>query len=328
MWKAVCCAVQGKGHIKNGIPCQDKVCARNIGEVTVIALADGAGSAKLSHYGAQCVVECISKFVVEHFDEFIKCSDANWAKEAIMQQVLQALDNQAWILKCSVDDLASTMLVAAVSKDYYFLIHIGDGVIGYLDDSELKVASVPENGEFLNSTVFITSEGASASMRIFKGRLKNIGAFVLMSDGAEQSLYHKRDRKLADVLVRLMRRTCLLEPQKMECQLQEAISLVLRNYTQDDCSLAILARPVGALKPVEKMRYEERRTLYRIKNTDTHQRKRVARYDQILEVCEESRTIEQIAHQIHLKPKYTRQRVERLLLIGVLSQDEMKFLRD
>ena len=43
LWKSVCCAVQGRGHAKNNIPCQDKVAKLEANGVHVIVLADGAG---------------------------------------------------------------------------------------------------------------------------------------------------------------------------------------------------------------------------------------------------------------------------------------------
>ena len=52
MWKVVQCAVQGRGHIKGNIPCQDKIHYYTDENTTITALADGAGSAKLSHIGA------------------------------------------------------------------------------------------------------------------------------------------------------------------------------------------------------------------------------------------------------------------------------------
>ena len=60
MWKKVHCAVQGRGHTKNQVPCQDKTFCYQENGVLVAALADGAGSAKLSHYGAACVTEYIA----------------------------------------------------------------------------------------------------------------------------------------------------------------------------------------------------------------------------------------------------------------------------
>ena len=47
MWKTLQCAVQGRSHIKTEIPCQDKTFTSIENGVSVIALADGAGSANL-----------------------------------------------------------------------------------------------------------------------------------------------------------------------------------------------------------------------------------------------------------------------------------------
>lgn len=50
--------------------------------------------------------------------------------------------------KCTISP--ALLLLAAVSEERFLLVHIGDGVIGYLDGDTLKVASVPDNGEFAN----------------------------------------------------------------------------------------------------------------------------------------------------------------------------------
>ena len=54
MWNSVQCAVQGRGHFKTDMPCQDKTNYLCKNETSVIALADGAGSATMSHFGAVC----------------------------------------------------------------------------------------------------------------------------------------------------------------------------------------------------------------------------------------------------------------------------------
>jgi len=140
------------------------------------------------------------------------------------------------------------MLVIAVFKDMYLIMHIGDGVIGYLDSAELKIASLPENGEFVNETTFLTSNEAIFSMRLFKGKINDIAGFVIMSDGTEQSLYHKSTKALAKAIIRLMQRTCILNPITLKKQLVDVFSTIIAKNTQDDCSIAILARPIGILR--------------------------------------------------------------------------------
>ena len=60
---------QGKSHKKNNTPCQDYcdyyIEAEN--ELSIIALSDGAGSCKYSHYGSKLLVDRIILFFKNHY---------------------------------------------------------------------------------------------------------------------------------------------------------------------------------------------------------------------------------------------------------------------
>ncbi|MDR2522727.1 MAG: protein phosphatase 2C domain-containing protein [Synergistaceae bacterium] len=62
------------------------------------------------------------------------------------------------------------------------IVHIGDGIIGYLDGAELKIASLPDNGEFSNVTTFVTSNEAAVSMRLFSGLILRQGSLYIKSN--------------------------------------------------------------------------------------------------------------------------------------------------
>ena len=68
MWSVIKCAVQGLGHKDKDVPCQDKVYNLTKNGVTAIALADGAGSAKFSHYGAELVTTYICEKFCNDFE--------------------------------------------------------------------------------------------------------------------------------------------------------------------------------------------------------------------------------------------------------------------
>lgn len=319
MWRMAACAVQGAGHRKKAVPCQDKTFELERGGVHIVALADGAGSARLSHFGAERVVRTVSALLADRFEAYQACTDALSVKREIVGTLRAALETEAADRQCAVSELASTLLAAAVSGDRFLLVHIGDGVIGYLDGDELKVASHPENGEFSNETTFVTSESAIAAMRVYKGALRDKSGFVLMSDGTEQSLYRKCTGTLADGVSRLMQRTCILRRDAMERQLTEAFTSVLTRRTADDCSIAILARP-SALLPVERMSFDERRSLYGIPAYDSRLRKRVLRYDAIYGLLNEPRCVRQVAAHIHLRPACVRVRLEELRARGLVER--------
>ncbi|MBR4904757.1 MAG: protein phosphatase 2C domain-containing protein [Selenomonadaceae bacterium] len=321
-WKSACCAVQGKSHAKKNIPCQDKVARREENDVHVIALADGAGSAEFSHYGAECVVNRVTAFVADKFFDLISQEDGNKVKQEILSVALQALKDEAEIINCELKDLASTLLIAAVRDEKFFLVHLGDGVIGYLNDEGLKVATTPDNGEFSNETVFITSSDASAHMRIYKGNLKNISGFILMSDGTEQSLYNKRKKTLAPAVKRLMHRTTLIDGKILTPQLEEALSTVVADNTQDDCSIAILARNSAQLPLLNELPLSERQQLFQIEGSTAFRRvlKKIFRCDKICAVLEKPLTLRQLARKLYLKPLQTEKKLQYLLNAGIISR--------
>lgn len=322
MWKSVCCEVQGTGHKKDCTPCQDKTFELAQNGVHVIALADGAGSAKLSHFGAERVVRAASEYILEHFQECLNCDDGRKVKQNLLEMIRSNLAEEAQVRECGICDLSSTLLLAATNEDNFILAHIGDGVIGYLDGDKLKVASMPDNGEFSNETIFVTSGEALSSMRLFKGELKNKDGFVLMSDGTEQSLYHKPSKTLAGVIIKLMHRTCLIGSKTMKAQLEDAFTSVISKNTQDDCSIAILARPSAMLRPIDTLDFKERQELYGIAKPEPCVHRRVNRYDAILVISETPCSLKQIARKIHLKPKYAKKHIDRLILLGLLVKRE------
>ena len=326
IWRSVCCEVQGRGHIKAEIPCQDKTKQLARDGTHVIALADGAGSAKLSHFGAECIVQQISTYLTDHFEELFANEDGKQVKQELLSALKNTLANKAEELDCSIKDLASTLLAVAVRDDRYIITHIGDGVIGYLKDNDLRVASAPDNGEFSNVTTFVTSSEALTSMRLFKGKLNTISAFVLMSDGTEQSLYHKPTKKLGNAVVKLMQRTCLTDSDVMRSQLEDTLASVISQNTQDDCSIAILARPIGMLRSLEELSFAERRELFRIGLTDRRTKKRVARYDMIIRVLTVPQSLQQISRKIHLSPKYTKRHLNKLLEAGIIRKVGSRYL--
>ena len=130
MWRLYECSSQGRAHIKENIPCQDKTCTIERNGVYVISLADGAGSALMSHFGAEAVTNIISIELADNFESYWAESDVKIARMSIYLRFLNCLRNKASDLHCEVNDLASTLLAVAVNGNRFIIIHLGDGVVG------------------------------------------------------------------------------------------------------------------------------------------------------------------------------------------------------
>lgn len=319
MWKTVNYAVQGRGHERDNIPCQDKTLVMAKNGVQVIALADGAGSARYSHFGAEAALNAIGTFIADHFDVLINSPDGVNVKETIIQEAQEALTAEAQRLDCDYRDLASTLLLIAVKDEFFMLIHIGDGVIGYVKNQDLLIASMPENGEFANSTYFLTSPGVVAKTKLAKGKTAGIQGFVLMSDGTAESFYHKRTRTLAPALKKMIRWTALLSPDYMHSLIADSFNRMVKLNTLDDCSIAIIALSSG--KDYFQLSREERCQLLGINPSyPLRARKQLERYDNILSLLQTPKTLPAVAGAIHLNPKQTKKRLRRLVKTGLVQQ--------
>ncbi len=275
-WHAAWARYQGRSHVDSGVPCQDQVHFLRFPNGTVVgALADGAGSASLSHYGAELLIEAASELAAREFDRIFKATNnLGTIRLEIVGQLQSVLSEAATAgldvtdsdrlrldfpprdtslrLSCEVRDLASTLLLVAVKDERFVALHLGDGVLG----TEVVLPSGrkagrplgrPDNGEFANETVFITSRSAAGALRIYRGRLENkartISGFILMSDGPEASLYQRRTRTLAPACSKLLEACRSLPSDVMQEQLEATLKDVIVPRTHDDCSLVLLAAP-------------------------------------------------------------------------------------
>ncbi len=327
MWRSSSCQVQGRGHIYKNIPCQDKTKMIFENDTNVIALADGAGFARLSHYGAACVVDSMTRLFANSFDEMFLEDDVKKVKLQIMEKLMSQLESKAKELDCRIEDLASTMLMVAVKNDRFIMGHIGDGVIGYLDGKTLKVASSPNNGEFANETFFVTSNNAIGKMKIFKGEINEIAGFILMSDGTENSLYNKQRKSLSPAIIKLLKRNTILNEEAMCEKLEDTFKNVISTRTFDDCSIALLSRKNDILRSIDELSMMEKCDLYGIARCDVRGVKRVIRYELILELLQKPFTCNAISRKIYLKPQYTRRYLENLCAVGLVRCKNGLFCR-
>lgn len=247
MFKEFHYQVRGHGHVRDGTPVQDRTMYLSRGGAQVLCLADGAGSASHSGFGAQVVVHEGCQIFIEKMADFTNDTDGAQVKAAIVSRLISRLKAQATKLDCDLKDLASTFLCVAVYDNMFFGAHIGDGVIGILKDGELEVLSAPENSEFANQTTFVTSAGAINSMRLFRGSLDGVAGFILMSDGAGDSLHNSRTGELAGACAKLITKVGKAPARQSKSseykkQLRKFFDIQIRNATKDDCSIGILGR--------------------------------------------------------------------------------------
>jgi serine/threonine protein phosphatase PrpC len=264
-WKLASAYVIGRGHISKDMPCQDRayilkdevlksisIKKRKTKSLSLnsqkkiinykdsfygLSLADGAGSCKHSDIGAEFISKEILRYIHKNFGSLYDSSSMQVDLVNHIETTLTKITNENMTFK----DLSSTLLFIAIKSNKFIIGHIGDGVIGMLDKTDnLKVVSKPDNGEFSNVTYFTTSTSYPDRLRLLKGTLKNSKGFVLMSDGSEESLYNKQTESLAEINKTLINWLKSNSEKDVEKALYDNLEQVIRNKTQDDCSIGVM----------------------------------------------------------------------------------------
>ena len=257
-WHLACSAVKGYSHVENGTPCQDKVITLATKKGGFIALADGAGSAHMSHYGAEGVRNRLAKLYANEerlfFDTPKKIVKARVA--AVICETLKELSDE---YECTVEDLSSTLLLFAVRHKRYVAFHIGDGVIGLMDGLRIRVLSKPYNGKYASTTRFTTDNDLEDALRMYRGDASKISGAILMSDGSSTSLYREREAELVKAVLKLFH-ACKEHDEGEMSELLEALLVV--GMALDDVPAQHVGRPAAELHAALR--------LYTIADRDHH----------------------------------------------------------
>lgn len=324
MWLMNGTAVQGRGHISEGVPCQDKIASKSNGTTNVIALADGAGSASLSHLGAEKCVDAITQYFLDHFDECY-FGDEDSINQSIYEVLIENLQQLAINNNCNIKDLASTLLCVAVTDDRVITLHLGDGIIAYYNGQSLKVYSAPDNGEFANVTHFVTSSNALSKIRIRKEVLPDADAFYLMSDGAGTSLYSPQQKAASNALKMMSDLSLLYSSEDVLGEITNFFKTSIGAKTLDDCSTVYMVKHKRTIDTFSQMSYNEQLDFLGIQRGTSHERKRYRRFCDVIRFCETERSLHAISRRIGLNPKYGKKYVYNLLKIGVLKNTRLNY---
>lgn len=239
--KILSSSVIGSSHSANGTPCQDFTKSFKFNNFrSCIVLCDGAGSSIYSHISSQRFVNILG----EYFSSSMRRKSKSKIKKEILKLINQEAKKITIELGCSNKDIYSTLLFVYVDKKKGDLIygHSGDGVIAESRRKNFKVLSKPDNGEYSNSTFFINSRSANHHFRVTKTRAeKSVDGYIIMSDGAEESLYNKKTYNMAPATNVFLSWLKTANINEVQTAIDKALSEQLSTKTTDDISLSILS---------------------------------------------------------------------------------------
>jgi hypothetical protein len=189
MWNFLGESVIGKSHIRLGVPCQDAYAVSplrtaNDEDVMVLVCADGAGSASLSQIGSRAACDLVIKKVDQYFQSG---GDVNLIQIELVKEWVEQIrgDIAQLSLENGVDcrQMACTLLVAIVGESASVFFQLGDGVIVVREGEQYVPVFWPQNGEFANSTYFITDDTALENL-VFRKNIR-IDELAVLTDGLQ-----------------------------------------------------------------------------------------------------------------------------------------------
>lgn len=210
--------------------------------VHAIAVADGAGSAARAEVGATVAVRTLRKFFKRRFHRLRRMPEENLA-HAIVAPVITALRARARREGGRLGDYATTLLFAATDGEILLCGQLGDGRIALRRrNGELSALFAPVKGEHLNETEFVTQTDPAKRMQCWRADLTKVllTDVVLMSDGAEESLWQRREERFSPALASLLYWLATTRDAEAVRGLRGNLYDVLATKTQDDLSIAWL----------------------------------------------------------------------------------------
>lgn len=242
-WRAACVSVRGRAHVASGERCQDAWAISRERNSLGVCLCDGAGSARLSDLGAKAVSHKVAWQLSLHGPDPTSGLDDS----DVITLALEAIQEEAELHGGSPEDYACTLVGLAVRGDRAISVHIGDGLIAAVEAGLPRVLSPPDNGEFANETVFVTSRNAASRLRLKCHELSPLlTSFVLMTDGAQAALYDKKTGTVAQAAEQMASWLDEAHENKVRTALRQTLRDNIIPATGDDCTLAIVRRSVRA----------------------------------------------------------------------------------
>ena len=214
------------------IECQNKIKIADENGVSVVSLADPAGVAENLGSSAELAAEAVAAIMAEYFEELYVSKD-DFIKKSITEKIKQAFQREG----NKFSNLDGSLLCIAVKENRYLAGHVGGGLIARLNGS-CWVLSEPE-----------TENHDMTNLRIYKGDLQEPFGFMLMSNGACQSLYDGSTYKLSSACDTFFEWLKEYDEETVSEALTENINKYFLKDTKGDISVVVMVSDEDDTEP-------------------------------------------------------------------------------
>ena len=246
---------QGAAHLRDGTPNQDSVVVvtsslGRLGPTAVMAVRDGAGSARYSQYGSQAA--CIAG--VASLTRQLNRNPAIAVKEHLMRSALQRAVRSARRSVMEVarkslqasglanaNEFACTIILTLTSPRLVGVAHVGDGCVVAGNGDGWRLLSEPDNGEFANETRFLTNPRNLPRVTVATG--SGISCVAMITDGLQDVALSRSSvpyERFWTPLYRALNRSSSPVPHAVLDTLLQKVADA--GKATDDCTIAVCVR--------------------------------------------------------------------------------------
>lgn len=215
-WIVTAASVRGKLHAHRAGWREDAFAWGTVGDWTVLAVSDGAGSAKLSRIASKIICDSVVEELTQTLAGWTPAKGETQPAEPDLLRLRAFLEasagyarrrvlSEAARRKASVNDFNATLLAVVHTpwhgKDLIAAIQVGDGAIGIRTADGIVVRlGIPDHGQFSSETKFLTTPGMELEYRdrVMFTIKPRVAALALMTDGVSDDFYPE-DRRIGEV---------------------------------------------------------------------------------------------------------------------------------
>jgi hypothetical protein len=250
-WMVADAAVVGSAHLRTSPPkpCQDAALADAGGRALVI-LADGAGSAAVSHLGATAVVTGIRRLCRTIECDLTATLDTEVAMvglgEVLAHRIVShakgLLDDLAEAHMRPTEDFRCTLLVWLTGRQRALWVKVGDGALVAEREGTCSYVGPTGKGEFANQTCFIGPRLDDSQWAWGEIDAADLSGLAAMSDGAAERLVSSDASRISPAIGKLLRGVAEAQVGRSEIFGLLAEADFWKGTSGDDKSLALIAR--------------------------------------------------------------------------------------
>jgi serine/threonine protein phosphatase PrpC len=189
-WAATGVSVAGASHVARSKTCEDACAGLALsGNILLLAVGDGAGSAKCAAEGSKHSVHEALRFLATQLDGSEPADGQDW-RNLLLATLIQARAALAALSESTagscVRDFATTLMVAVLTETTLASLQVGDGamVVRTVNGATEVIAAGPTS-DFANETTFINSAAALAEVAISTRPINEVQGLALVTDGVE-----------------------------------------------------------------------------------------------------------------------------------------------